>query len=408
MIKKYPQRILRQDAQSIVLHLNIPVADLTDTAEEMAFFQQVCQQHIEAQGWVPYQPPELNVTQRNASHLTLACQFTPLPPVRLPAQLAVTVEAPPINTPQPEELMAQLEALQIRWGKLEKVQRPIQNGDMVCIDAVGLCQGELVPQSVQHGFWLSIQAKNGPLATGLLGAQVGEQRRIDYVLPANYPAEHWQGAAAIYVVRVREVQALRVPVISDLAKVCDLPQVHDEESLFAALHNIQRELHQAQWQTQLRQRILHTLLKASNLSVPAPWVEEQLTALWHESDGQKLAHIVPLLTLDPQEDQALNTGFDSWKKHPHLRAKVQRDLAYQLLLQAVIRQHKLTLSEAQLEKALQTLGEPLHLSAAQVWQQLEKDHSAQQFLAQLTLDHAERYLVKQARVRHGDTLLPTG
>lgn len=406
MIKKYPQRIVQHDAQGIVLHLKIPVADLPPT-DEIGFFQGVCQHSLTTQGWTPHQAPVLTVIHRSDSHLVLACAFTPLPPVRLPAKLSVTVEAPPIQAPQPEELMAQLETLQIRWGKTTEVNRPVQTGDMVCIDAVGLCQGELVPQSVQHGFWLSIQDKNGPLATGLRGAQVGTQRRIDYTLPEDYPTAQWRGAAAVYVVRVREVQALQVPVVSDLARLCELPGVHDEESLFAALHAIQRELHQAQWQTHLRQRILHTLLKSATLKVPTPWIEEKLTALWTETDGLKLALILPLLDLEPQEETALKNGLSSWQKHPHLSARVQRDLAYQLLLQAVVHQQKLTLSDAHIEKALTQLGQPLQLSATQVWQQLEKDQRAQQFLNQLTLDHAERYLVKQAQIRHGDTLLQT-
>ncbi len=404
MIKKYPQRIVQQDAQGIVLHLNIPRLDLP-AIDEMGFFQGVCQHALSAQGWIPQDTPKLSVVRRSDSHLVLACAFTPLPPVRLPATLSVTIEAPPMQTPQPEALMAELEALQVRWGKTTAVNRTIQTGDMVCIDAVGLCEGELVPLSIQQGFWLSIQDKNGPLATGLRGAQVGEQRRIAYALPEDYPTAHWRGAAAVYVVRVREVQALQVPVVSDLARLCDLPGVHNEETLFAALHEIQREALHVQWHTHLRQRILDTLLKETILKVPTAWIEEQLTALWAESDGRKRDAILSTLALEPAEQAALKNGFSSWQKHPHLSAKVHQDLAYQLLLQAVVHQQKLALSDAHIEAALERSGQPLNLSSDQVWQQLVQAQSAQQFLNQLTLDLAERYLVKQAQIRHGETLL---
>jgi FKBP-type peptidyl-prolyl cis-trans isomerase (trigger factor) len=403
-IGKYPQRVSQTD-QRISLHFTLPVADVPTNAEQN-FFQDLCRSAIEAQGWEPCKEPIIQVLRRTESHLMLECLIDLFPPVKLPASLELTVEAPPIKAPQPEEIMSRIEALQLRFGKTEKVERPARWGDMVRLDVIGICEGLLVPQSVQDSFWLSLQEKNGPLAAGLVGAQAGQQKRIAYTLAKDFAYQPWQGASATYVVYVHEVQSLQVPVVSDLPVLSDLPNVHDEESLFATLHEEVREMHQAQWQTRLRQRVLSTLLKVTPMTVPAVWVEESFDALWQATDGKALDRIAPHFELSLQEQSAVfEKGLGSWQKHAHLKQKVKQDLACQLLLWAVIREHKLQLSESKIENTLSALGAPLHLSAQQVWANLQEDRQDQRFLNQLSLDHAERYLVKQARIRHGDEML---
>ncbi len=404
MIKAYPQRV-HQTEQRITLQLNIPVADIPPEGE-LPFFQQLCKNAIDTQKWEACREPVIQVTRRTGSHLTIECLIDVFPSIHLPADLALIVEAPPMQTPQPEEIMSRIEALQIRFGKTKTVSRAAQWGDMVRIDAVGICQGELIPHSVKHSFWLSLQEKNGALAAGLVGSNAGEQKRIDYTLAEDFPYEPWQGANANYAVYLHEVQSLQVPIASDLPVLSDLPNVHDEESLFAALHEELREMHQAQWQKRLRKRILGALLKTSPVKVPSAWTEESFETLWKATDGKLLNAIATQLQLPPQEHTAIfENGFSSWQKQAHLKQEVKQDLAHQLLLWAVIREHKLALSEARIEQTLSHLGAPLHLSAEQVWANLQADREDQRFLNQLALDQAERHLIKQVRVRSGEEIL---
>ena len=380
-MKKYPQRG-RQDDQRICLHLNIPVTDVPAEGEQV-FFQTLCKAAIDSQEWEPCREPVIRVIRRTDSHLTVEFLIDLFPSIVLPASLAVTVEAPPIDTPQPEEIMARIEALQVQFGQTERVERGAQWGDMVCIDVIGICQGELVPQSVQHKFWLSLQSKNGPLAAALVGTQAGEHKRVAYTLAEDFPYAPWQEAAAHYAVYVHEVQALQVPIASDLPLLSDLPHVQDEESLFAALHEELRESHQAQWRTRLRKRVLAALLKVTPIKVPGVWVQESFESLWQSTDKALLAAISSHLQLPPEEHKAVfEKGFDSWQKHTHLKQQIQQDLAYQLLLWAVIRDHQLQLSASQIDTSLRTVGDPLHLSAEQVWANLQKDGEDQKFLNQ--------------------------
>lgn len=403
------QRI-EKTPQGVNLHLDIvtPPSATDATAEPLTEAQNLCGAVIREKQWIPSREPQFHFETKGNQRWSIRCQIDLTPPVSLPASLRVKVSAPPMAVPQPEEMQAQLQALQLRFAEQTPVERPAAPGDILCVDWFGTCEGALIPQSARAAFYLPLIAGDKMLdphwIAQLSGQSVDATVRLETLLPKDFEHAPWQGKTAQYQVYIRQVLAVKVPPIALLPQLLGLP---DEETLLQQIHDELREVHQREWHRALRYRVLDQLLSQSKVPLPKYWVEESLQAQWEATDQVQLAALVEHLpAAQPYLEAGANSHNDKpdssnntpWAGHMHLGREIARDLRYQLLLQAVARREKLRVSDTRLQQALIEVGAPLNLDDTQVWETLQKDGAAPRFLNQLLLDHTERYLVEQASI----------
>lgn len=393
----------QQQQHQLRLSLQLSPAELpTDPAAREAALQQFCAQILRENAWEPSREPRLEIVRETPQQLQVSCVVELFPSVTLPQHLNVELTAPAMLLPQEEDLLARVQALQLQYAEQTDVTRPADWGDLICVDWIGTCSDQLIPESVRSRFWLLLSQDPwaSPLAAFLHGVQAGQQLSVSQPLAADFPYLPWRGKTAQYHVFVHAVQAVRVPPANDL--LAQLNGLADFEALLSQLHKDLRAEKQAAWRQQLREQVVAEVLSQSRLQVPASWIKDTLEASWEATDKAALQALQPHL---PQAAALLENGLKSWQQQRHLYQSHEQALATQLVLRAVARQQQLQLKEAEITAALDTLGQPLNLSADLVWGALQQDAQDHRLLNQLLLDKAADWLVRQASIYYESQLL---
>lgn len=349
--------------------------------------------------WVPAREPRL--TPQGPQQFI--CELELFPEVSLPT-MPLQLEVPPLPAPQETELLSALEALQVRLAEQLPAERS-DWGQLLVVDLLGRCQGEIIPLSVQQRVPLLL-LKSHPQAEALqalVGLRPGEQAVFEQTLGESFPHVPWRGAVAHYTVHVHSCSALRVPAADDaLAQACGAGPRFDD--LLGVLHEQLRQENRARWRQRVRDRLVGMLVAAARVDVPEAWVHEQLQALWSESDGQLLPSLA--LALTPAE---VASSWRTWQSQPWLKQQQQRNLKTRL----VLRQLGL---EAGIEVDAETLLRPLQVRESLLpeaqslpwqarWQQLQQEGLATAYADQVWLDRVVTWLVDQVRLSsHGETL----
>ena len=111
----------------------------------------------------------------------------------------------------------EVERIRASVARLELVERPGGEGDVLLIDFEGAIDGEPVEGGKAADYLLELGA--GQLIEGfeeqLTGATAGEEREARVTLPDDYHAEQLAGAEAVFAVSVKEVREKVLPELGD-------------------------------------------------------------------------------------------------------------------------------------------------------------------------------------------------
>jgi trigger factor len=121
--------------------------------------------------------------------------------------------------PEPPAEIVERELGRIREGfaKLEPVERPAAEGDVLLIDFEGLVDGKAFEGGKASDYLLELGG--GQLIEGfedqLAGASAGEAREVTVSFPDDYQAEQLAGKEAVFAVDVKEVREKILPELDD-------------------------------------------------------------------------------------------------------------------------------------------------------------------------------------------------
>ena len=121
--------------------------------------------------------------------------------------------------PEPPVEMVEREIERIRGGfaRLEPVDRPAADGDVLLIDFEGLIDDNAFEGGKADDYLLELGS--GQLIEGfeeqLRGAKPGESRRVEVSFPGDYQAEQLAGQDAVFAVEVKEVREKILPDLDD-------------------------------------------------------------------------------------------------------------------------------------------------------------------------------------------------
>jgi trigger factor len=153
-------------------------------------------------------------------------------------------------------------------GKIEKVDRPAEKGDIVLADVEARVGEEEIPGG--GGTDRRIELGAGHFMPGfeeqLEGATAGETRTVRVTFPENYAAANLAGKEAGFTVAVKEVQHRQpLPIDDELGRAVGL------ENLAELKDEVRRRM-QRDWDVLARQRLKRTLLDklAERYDFPVP------------------------------------------------------------------------------------------------------------------------------------------
>ncbi len=222
----------------------------------------------------------------------------------------------------------------------------VQKGDLVVIDFDATKEGAAFPGNT--GRDVTIEVLDGELIEGNLpqleGAKLGGTKELDYKFPDDYRVEEIKGQTAHFVVTVKEIKQKKVPPLDDA-----FAKEMGEETAEALKARIRRDLEKAaknRVEVDERDALFKALIEKNPIEVPTAMVNRGVDFMLENALGSLMRS-----GMDPNMLQ-----LDWGKLREELRPKATLEVRGQLLLEAVAKEEKLEVADADVDARLEKLA----------------------------------------------------
>jgi len=241
-----------------------------------SFSEAVAKEALQPVG-VPQIEPDIDVSAR---HYAYTARFEVLPQFELGRLDGKTLKQPvaEVTDADLEVMLVRLRKQQRTWSAME---RPAQSGDRLRISYTGTLDGEPFEGSSEED--VQIELGLGDMLPGfeegLMGAQSGDERRLDLTFPDQYPSEHLRGKPVVFTIRVGEVAEPVLPELNaDFVKGLGFPDGNMDGFRLDLRQNMERELKEM-IRGRVKEQVMDLLLEVNRIDLPEALVLEEIGAL---------------------------------------------------------------------------------------------------------------------------------
>jgi trigger factor len=188
----------------------------------------------------------------------------------------------------PEEAVeTEINRLREGFARLNPVERPAKQGDVVLIDYVGKIDDEAFEGGTARDYLLELgEGRVLPeLEQGLEGAEAGDERQVPVPFPDDYPAEEVAGKTAQFDVKVKEVREKELPELDD--------DFASEASEFDTLDELRddisekiKEILEGQVAERFREDALDAAVDKATVDLPQAVIDARAEEMWRRVERQ--------------------------------------------------------------------------------------------------------------------------
>ena len=249
-----------------------------------------------------------------------------------------------------DEIEAQLKMLQQNMAKHEKVEpaRPVRDGDFVLIDYEGFKDGQPFAETAKTENF-NLKVGQGTISKEfddqLIGMQPGESKEFTVKFPEDYFNQKLKGLEISFQVALNEIREEVLPPINDaLAKKTG--QYENLDDLKKVITENLEQGYAKRVDQELNEQIFTSLLLKSDFEVPDAMVDMELEGIVNEAERSFSYRNMSLedmgLTKEGIAEKYRDTAVKQVKRH--------------LILGKLIEQDELSLSDDELEEALNEMA----------------------------------------------------
>ena len=301
----------------------------------------------------------------------------------------------------PEEaIAAELDRLREGFAALEPVDRPAADGDLVSIDYHGTVEGE--PFDGGDGTDQLVELGTGTLVEGfeegLLGAEAGDERKLEVKFPGDYRAEALAGREATFEVQVKEVREKELPELSD-EFAADASEFETLDELRNEIRNRLAQALEQRASEEYRQAAVDAAVDGAVVDIPEP-----ITRARAEESLDRFLHDLSHRGVDPETFLSVQEGGRE-AMLANVLPEAERTLRREATLAAVAEAEDIDVSDDDLLEALgpgegdQEPGRILKRLRANGRDQLLREEVRLRKAADLIVDSAKPIPVSQAQAR---------
>jgi len=243
---------------------------------EKSYPEALAQEELRPAG-APRIEPEIDESAKRYSYTAV---FEVLPKFELGALEGKTIKRPvaEVTDADLDTVLARLREQKKAW---EAVERPARSGDRLRISYTGALDGE--PFEGGSGDDREIDLGAGRMIPGfedgLLGAQPGDERRLDLKFPDQHPSEQLRGKDVVFDVRVSKVFEPRLPELDvDFAKGLGFEDGDLDRFREDVRRNMERELKE-RIDAEIKKQAMDLLLEANQIDLPNVLIEQEIGAM---------------------------------------------------------------------------------------------------------------------------------
>lgn len=347
---------------------------------------------IAAESLQPIGQPEIEVTKlEDNEELVFTAEVDIRPDIELPDLAALKIEVDPVSITD-EDVDAEVEALQKRFGTLTGVERAAEDGDFVSIDLSATVDGKDVPEAKTEG--LSHEIGSGQLIEGLDEAIIGLKEEESKTFTTTLVAGEHAGQEAEVTVTVKSVKVRELPELDD-----DFAQLASEFDTIEELRSDLREkisrVKTVQQAETIRDKAIEVLLEQTEIPLPEAVVQAQVDDTLHNA----------IHGLDHDEDrfaaQLTEQGSSREEFDTDNRANAEKAIKTQLLMDAIADKLDIQVGQNDLSERLVLMSRQYGLEPQQLLQMLQQNNQLPAMFADV------RRGLTVAAVVHGATVTDT-
>ncbi|WP_025737258.1 trigger factor [Mycobacterium genavense] len=341
----------------------------------------------------PIGRPEIEVTKKEyGEDLAFTADVDVRPKITLPDLSALKVSVDPIEVSD-DDVDAELQSLQARFGTLTGVDRPVAVGDFVSIDLSATIDGEEIPGAAAQG--LSHEVGSGRLIEGLddaiIGLSVDESKEFTAKLATG---EH-AGQDARVTVTVKTIKQRELPEPDD--EFAQLASEFDTiEELRANLHDQVANLKRAEQAGKIQEATMDALLAQVEVPLPEGIVAEQFDSAMHgaiDSVNHDEARFAEVLA----EQGKTREEFEA-----ETRSAVEKDVQRQLLFDALADELQVQVGQDDLTERLVATSRQYGIEPRQLFSYLQENNQLPAMFADVRRGLAIAAVVSRATVTDTD------
>jgi trigger factor len=284
------------------------------------------------------------LTQGDAAsgeHFTYRATFEVYPEIKLQPLEALSVKVPSVVVEEPD-LDAMIEKLRAQRATWVAVDRAAAEGDRATVDFTGTIDGEPFEGGQGKGIGIAIGAGQvlKDFDEALRGVKSGQSTTATVLFPGDYPAQALAGKTAQFAIDVTKVEEQRLPELDD-AFADSFGLAGGAGALRGEVrNNMERELKE-RLRGETKTRVFDALMSTNKIVVPRALIEQEISTLQQDALRQ-------MGSTDPQQAPP----------RERFEALATRRVTVGLLIQELLREHKIQLDQARVEQRIKELAAP--------------------------------------------------
>lgn len=194
----------------------------------------------------------------------------------------------PICDLMDEDINNTIEKMQKRFGKLDKVEKEIEEGNFAKINFEGFLDNEKFEGGTAQDYLIEIGSKNmiPGFEEGLIGLKSGDKKDLNLNFPDDYHAENLKGKETLFKIEVNEVLETKPAVLNeDFFNQAGIPSKTEEEFKNNLKAQLERDL-EITGKRKLKERIFDAIEEQNSFEIPSAMVLAEAKNLRNSSAQQ--------------------------------------------------------------------------------------------------------------------------
>ena len=336
----------------------------------------------------PFARPSVDVTKVSDTELQLKFVIVLAPEVKLGQYKGLGVKKEAVKVEEKEideaieKLVAQNASLVVKEGEAKK-------GDTVVIDFVGSVDGKEFEGGKAENYTLELGSNSfvPGFEDQLCGHKAGEDVEVNVTFPTQYVPE-LAGKKALFKCKIHEVKEKVLPKLdADLIKDLNLPEVKDEAGLREYEKKALASQKEGKAQNDALNKVLEKIVQGSEVEIASEVLSEEVDGMKKNMEEQIKQRGLTL------EQYYQITGEKEVDVEARMRIEADKNLRTILCMEEIAKVEKLAVSDADVDKEMQSIADMYKMPVDKVKEILGKDLA--RFKAELRERKIREFLVKE-------------
>ena len=316
---------------------------------------------VEASGIETVDRPEVDIVSMNTEDgVVLKAVVTVKPEMKVGNYIGLKAEKA-ANTVEDAAVDAEVNRLRERNARLVAREGKAQDGDITDIDFEGFVDGEAFDGGKGEHFSLTLGS--GQFIPGfeeqIVGHEAGEEFDVNVTFPEDYHAKELAGKAAVFKVKLNEVQYKELPVADDeFAK--DVSEYDTLDEFKASIRKNMEEAAEKQAELEVENALVDQLVATLEGDIPPVMIETRIDEMVRDFDyrlsqqGLRLADYLKYI------------GGDEAKFREGFKEQAEKQVKMRLALEAVAKAENIEASEEDFENEVKRIADTYKMEVEKV------------------------------------------